>query len=155
MAHVLGKAQLANGLGKAPSQAWKSLPTQAKGAWKSHQPGLEKPPHSGQMGLEKPREETMPQWDCIANVFVEIVFCWKTNLYIGYIYVFFGQCNAVPPMQHRHQALERLIYIYSYAQLASQVVGAFSMEQQAWKSLFFVQCTVSLFQGFVFEMWSW
>ena len=42
---------------------------------KSTQPGLEKPPHSGQMGLEKPREETMPQWDCIANVFVEIVFC--------------------------------------------------------------------------------
>jgi hypothetical protein len=75
MAHVLGKAQPAKGLGKATSQAWKSLPTQAKGAWKSHQPGLEKPPHSGQMGLEKPREETMPQWDCIANVFVEIVFC--------------------------------------------------------------------------------
>ena len=81
-------------------------------------------------------------------------------------------------MQHRHQALEMLIYIYihnletnlyiyiykiiySYncqlfvAQLASQVVGAFSMEQQAWKSLFFVQCTVSLFQGCVFEMWNW
>jgi len=44
MAHVLGKAQPAKGLGKATSQAWKSLPTQAKWAWKSPE---RKPCHSG------------------------------------------------------------------------------------------------------------
>ena len=69
-------------------------------------------------------------------------------------------------MQHRHQALERLIYIYIFtilkptytyiysyncqlfvAQLASQVVGAFSMEQQAWKSFFLYSVQSAFFKA--------